>query len=600
MYCLSSISSYSVILNICLLIGNLIFPKQPFASSDPKLDSLLIQAQKDLVYRGDTSLASQILETYLHDGPTLEKQAELLSKLLELQGLKHYKMGNYKEAIETYTTKLSIDSINQYSNLMIVDYQQLSNLYYYQGLYYKSMSYDMMCIELAKKLGKDLQIIRCYNNKATNHQIVEEHDLAMEAYEYSASILDSFGINDSNVNAHLLVTGNLAKLYIDKGDWVKAKSAVQKTELILSLYDEVRPLYKGSFFSNWASILKNENSLDLAKRNLKKALMIFSENNYIFEKTRSELYLAETFYEENRYDSSLYFVTRVLSSCDTNDYLQFQYLSHELLAKIYERLEKPRLAVKHLHQFFTLKDSFNHVDLRKKVATLNKKYEIKDKEAIIEKQNHELTREKLKTAKKKNTIFFLIALSLIFGILILALVFYFRKIKVRLLASKYRNEKFKAEIYEYERKIKIKQREEFSQNLLNSKQIELVDSCINELSSISDHEEKKFNGIITRTIRKLQTAIDDVDRNKSFIKHFSLIDTDFIENLTLKHPNLTNNDVKHSALVILNLSQKEAANLLGIGIKGVEIARYRLKKKLGLESTQSLRNYLIKFRSDNL
>ena len=44
------------------------------------------------------------------------------------------------------------------------------------------------------------------------------------------------------------------------------------------------------------------------------------------------------------------------------------------------------------------------------------------------------------------------------------------------------------------------------------------------------------------------------------------------------------------------MSTKDIANLLNISLKGVEAARYRLRKKLSLESDVSLGEFLIGFR----
>jgi DNA-binding CsgD family transcriptional regulator len=44
----------------------------------------------------------------------------------------------------------------------------------------------------------------------------------------------------------------------------------------------------------------------------------------------------------------------------------------------------------------------------------------------------------------------------------------------------------------------------------------------------------------------------------------------------------------------MNLSSKEIAPLLNISVRGVEISRYRLRKKLGLERDDNLIEYLMK------
>jgi DNA-binding CsgD family transcriptional regulator len=44
----------------------------------------------------------------------------------------------------------------------------------------------------------------------------------------------------------------------------------------------------------------------------------------------------------------------------------------------------------------------------------------------------------------------------------------------------------------------------------------------------------------------------------------------------------------------MNLSSKEIAPLMGISVRGVEVHRYRLRKKIKLDSKENLTNFLIK------
>ncbi|MCM5662293.1 triple tyrosine motif-containing protein [Galbibacter mesophilus] len=78
-----------------------------------------------------------------------------------------------------------------------------------------------------------------------------------------------------------------------------------------------------------------------------------------------------------------------------------------------------------------------------------------------------------------------------------------------------------------------------------------------------------------------------------FEKAFNQADNEFFSKLKKKHPNLTNNDLKFCAFLRLNLSSKEIAPLLNISVKSVEVRRYRLRKKLELESDESLTDYII-------
>jgi len=55
--------------------------------------------------------------------------------------------------------------------------------------------------------------------------------------------------------------------------------------------------------------------------------------------------------------------------------------------------------------------------------------------------------------------------------------------------------------------------------------------------------------------------------------------------------------LKLCAYVRMNLSSKEIAQLMNISIRGVEIGRYRLRKKLGLPTEMNLFEFLLNGQS---
>jgi ligand-binding sensor domain-containing protein/DNA-binding CsgD family transcriptional regulator len=87
---------------------------------------------------------------------------------------------------------------------------------------------------------------------------------------------------------------------------------------------------------------------------------------------------------------------------------------------------------------------------------------------------------------------------------------------------------------------------------------------------------------------------DNMDKEwESFAKHFDKVHSDFVLGLKEAHPNITPNEVKLSAYLRMNLSTKEIAQLMNISVRGVEISRYRLRKKLKISSETNLFDYLI-------
>lgn len=96
--------------------------------------------------------------------------------------------------------------------------------------------------------------------------------------------------------------------------------------------------------------------------------------------------------------------------------------------------------------------------------------------------------------------------------------------------------------------------------------------------------------------KKLDSSLDEDQDWKHFEVSFKELHEDFFENLLMKYPKLTPKDLRLCAYLKMNHTTKEIAPLMGISVRGVEIHRYRLRKKLNIDSSQNLSNYLIKFK----
>lgn len=147
------------------------------------------------------------------------------------------------------------------------------------------------------------------------------------------------------------------------------------------------------------------------------------------------------------------------------------------------------------------------------------------------------------------------------------------------------------------------------QSEINHKNKELASSTMhlinknefisNLKSSISSLVKKAKTQEVRAELNKL---VKNIDRNISqdndweqFDFHFDQVHGGFSHKLHEKHPDLSPQEMKISALVRMNLSTKEIAHLLNISVRGVEVSRYRLRKRLGLERQTNLTEYLMNF-----
>lgn len=78
-----------------------------------------------------------------------------------------------------------------------------------------------------------------------------------------------------------------------------------------------------------------------------------------------------------------------------------------------------------------------------------------------------------------------------------------------------------------------------------------------------------------------------------FQKNFDLIHQRFFRTLRERYPNLTATDLRFCAFLCLNLSTKEIAQMTNLTIRGVEAARYRIRKRMEVPDGVSLVDFLI-------
>jgi ligand-binding sensor domain-containing protein/DNA-binding CsgD family transcriptional regulator len=93
----------------------------------------------------------------------------------------------------------------------------------------------------------------------------------------------------------------------------------------------------------------------------------------------------------------------------------------------------------------------------------------------------------------------------------------------------------------------------------------------------------------------LRTLSDEEKLNKDweqFAVHFNKVHSDFLFTLKEKFPGLNAHELKLCAYLRMNLSSKEIAQLMSISVRGVEIGRYRLRKKLQLATEVNLFQFL--------
>ncbi len=128
-------------------------------------------------------------------------------------------------------------------------------------------------------------------------------------------------------------------------------------------------------------------------------------------------------------------------------------------------------------------------------------------------------------------------------------------------------------------------------NLVQKK--EFIIRIKDEISKLNKSGKDSIDSSELKKILKRLTAEDKLDDEwDQFSIHFDKVHGSFINNVKKQYPDLKPHELKLCAYIRLNLSSKEIAQLMSISVRGVEISRYRLRKKLQVPAKEDLYKFL--------
>ena len=166
-------------------------------------------------------------------------------------------------------------------------------------------------------------------------------------------------------------------------------------------------------------------------------------------------------------------------------------------------------------------------------------------------------------------------------------------------------QEFKKEVEKSEAEI-IRLRNEKLVNTINHKNSQLAAATMHlvQKGEMLQKVKQELNKILPNTesdnqrqIKKLiRNIVDDARLDETweqFEFHFDQVHENFLKRLREKYNMLTPKDQRLCAYLRMNLTTKEIAPLMNISVRGVEISRYRLRKKLDVDSDTNLIEFMM-------
>ena len=278
--------------------------------------------------------------------------------------------------------------------------------------------------------------------------------------------------------------------------------------------------------------------------------------------------------------SALGSLDKALKTCELNGLSMFELSLLEKKIELMQsnNLEKSALGIAEI--LIKKKDLISSKRMELLLESLNYKSEL------------DINRKKLEDAQSRELIFYVFAgLSLIIiGMVLIGL------------RNKRRTETQKALIHQQERQI--------AENELSNKQDELIKlsahivskndllgSIEKDLEYYTSLIENKSDKRVMEPLKKvIQNKIDDSSDWEQFQNQFSAAYPKFVESLSNGYPDLRTADIKLCCYLKMSMNTKEVAKVTGLSVRAVENKRYRLRKKLDLDTATSLDSFIHAFQ----
>ena len=470
----------------------------------------------------------------------------------------YIELGNFFKAIELYAEALK----NYQAYLDIQKTKDSCSVYVYNSLasidldlkkYIEAKKYSLISLDLSETISYEKGKAEANALLGSIAEKQSDYNSALKYQNISLAIFKK--LNDSTGLA--TVNENIGSIYED----------LEQYDLAYSYFKKAQEFAKHSNSDLQINIINNLGDANRKTKNYEKAIFY----------TEEALKLAQQTNNASQIESALKDLARTYA--DTGDFEKaYNYLNNQSVVNE-EELKK------------------NTTEM---VSAMQVLYDVKEKEAEVELLNKENQINKVRQY----------VILIITGAIILALIVGFIYWKKR--------KKHENRILEYKQQLlQADLDKKVAKEIALNREIDIKVSSLTNYSLHIAHKNKKLSDI-SKTLSKLKNRNNelvskklkdivkdieaDLENNNEWaelMSYFGQIHPNFFSTLKqIVNDKLSSSEMRLCMLLRLNLSSKEIADILHITPDSVRIARYRLRKKLPLESKDDLQDYLLNLQLD--
>ncbi len=492
--------------------------------------------------------------------------------------------GHYIEAKTHYSNALDLYRNLNKDETFLETCNGLAYINELQSEYDQALDWYHRGLEVSLEQNNLIYQAAFYNNIATTLMKATRYRESLQYLFLASSIFEKLG-NNGNYG---IVVGNIAIAYLDL---LQYDSAMYFLDISGEIAKELNSIY---------SLLLNERSkgdvsmeqgnlssaLDHYKKSLGYAEVLGPLHPEKFLKTGwAHYFYGHALMQSKDFHGARIHLNQAKGVGDSLDIVALISESARDLSIVYEDIGLLDSALYYRKQYQAANDTMLNERYNAQLDRL-----IFENQAKLQQANHDSEIKLISLEKQRRELVIFILIGITVSLIILAfLVWRAQKSKIKIIERDHRLMQLESE--QATMALERKKRELTSTLMDLAGRNEFVISINSRLQDLIS-ENKSIN---RSQIEQLTSLLTNESRKKlwnEFELSFIEVHTKFYETLNKLFPDLTANERRICAFLFLNMSTKEISSITYQSEQSIKIARYRLRKKMGIERNANITHFL--------
>ncbi|NGX85393.1 tetratricopeptide repeat protein [Aequorivita sp. KMM 9714] len=461
----------------------------------------------------------------------------------------------------------------------------IGNIYLAQNQYIEALELYQACLDISKENKFKSLLPHLFNNLGTLYLQIKEYDDALANYN-KASLLfqeakDSYSaaIALSNIANIKDIRGDSEEAIVDYLKVVQAFTIAEKWADMARVYNLIAQIY-----NNKADYIKAEKYADLALKMLEESDKKFVGPLSIYQ---TDIYTitAKIALNNKNIEKANKYAHKAFKLAKANSYKKHIYENAIILSQTFDESKQMDSILTYKNIFIKYNEEYQKEKDVKRITELKMQYEFDE---II--KNREIAKIKQEAEYRHKELLY-ISILIVVVLVLISVVLLFLNQKEKTARVSLKKENLELEQEKLNQEIEYKKKELASNMIYLVEKNELIIEIAKELIELKTSSKKDNQNVIQQLVTKLRQNSSTKVWNE-FELRFKEVHSDFYHVLREKYPDLTPNEIKLCAFLRLNMSTKEISSITHQSVKSINMARYRLRKKLNIDTNENLITYL--------